>query len=51
MKKKAVIREDDAGKNVVHRVDALHYFPQEMKITGTSGTKFHNMFHLARVFF
>ena len=49
VKEEACIRVDDEGEGVTYRNDVLWYHLYEMKIPGTSKSKFENLFKLARV--
>ena len=49
VKEELCIRVDDEGEGVTYRIDVLLYHLYEMKIPGTSKSKFENLFKLARV--
>ena len=49
VREEACIRVDDEGEGVTYRIDVLWYHLYEMKIPGTSKSKFGNLFKLARV--
>ena len=49
VKEELCIRVDDEGEGVTYRIDVLLYHLCEMKIPGTSKSKFENLFKLARV--
>ena len=49
VKKEACIRFDDEGEGVTYHIGVLWYHLYEMKIPGTSISKFENLFKLARV--
>ena len=49
VKEEACIRFDDEGEGVTYHIDVLWYHLYEMKIPGTSISKFENLFKLARV--
>ena len=48
VKEEAWIQVDDEGEGVTYRIDVLWYYLYEMKIPGTSKSKFRNLFKLAR---
>ena len=49
VKEEACIRVDDEGQGVIYRIGVLWYHLYEMKIPGTSKSKFENLIKLARV--
>ena len=49
VKQEACIRVDDEGEGVTYRNDVHRYHLYEMKISGTSKSKFKNLFKVARV--
>ena len=49
VKEEASIRVNDEGEGVTYHIDVLWYHLYEMKIPGTSKSKFENCFKLARV--
>ena len=49
VKEEACIWVDDEGEGVTYCIDFLWYYLYEMKIPGTSKSKFENLFKLARV--
>ena len=49
VREETCIQVDDEGEGVTYRIDVLWYHLYEMKIPGTSKSKFGNLFKLARV--
>ena len=49
VKEEACTGVDDEGEGVTYRINVLWYHLYEMKIPGTSKSKFENLFKLARV--